>query len=199
VAASLGVGVRQLARIGCNAGVPLIELQRPNGISQPVLARKDEPALTAAWQVEADRIANSTSFEAQMAEKRLAYEAALQRYLDELRGTGGALPRVGDRPNKVAIAKACDFGRDVLYNLPTVVSMLDAYDREEREQPGARSLSPLEAIQCYLDALRLAGQALPRSANGQPNKLAIAKACGIQRNLLYNRPELMALLESHPL
>lgn len=77
--------------------------------------------------------------------------------------------------------------------------MLEAYDREEREQPGARSLCPLEAIQCYLNALRLAGQALPRSTNGQPSKLAIAKACGIHRNVLYNRPELMALLESHPL
>lgn len=57
----------------------------------------------------------------------------------------------------------------------------------------------VRSLCCYLNALRMAGQALPRSANGQPNKLAIAKACGVGRSLLYNRPELMALLESHPL
>ena len=76
--------------------------------------------------------------------------------------------------------------------------MLEAYDREERERLGCGAC-PLEAIQAYLDALRLAGETLPRSTNGRPNRLAIAKACGIHRNFLYKRPQLMALLESHPL
>ena len=199
VASSLGVDIRQLANVGRNAGVPLVELRRASGGSRPVLARRDEPVLRAAWHDEADRIASRASLEEQMAEKRLSYEAALQRYLDDLRATGEQLPRVSGRPNKVGIAKACDFGRDVLYNFPTVVAMLEAYDREERERPGVRRLTPLEAIQAYLDTLRLAGGTLPRSTDGRPNKLAIAKACGVHRNILYNRPELMALLESHPL
>lgn len=199
VASSLGVNVVQLANVGHKAGIPLVELRRANGGSQPVLARSDEPALRAAWHVEADRIASRVSFEEQMAEKRLSHEAALQRYLEELRAAGERLPRISGQPNKVGIAKACRFGRDVLYNFPTVVAMLDAYEREERERPGVRRLSPLEAIQAYLDTLRLAGGPLPRSADGRPNKLAIAKACGVHRNILYNRPELMALLESFSL
>ena len=101
VASSLGVDVRQLANVGRKAGIPLVELRRANGGSQSVLARRDEPALTAAWHAEADRIASRVSFEEQMAEKRLNHEAALQRYLDELRAAGERLPRISGRPNKV--------------------------------------------------------------------------------------------------
>ena len=199
VASSLGVDIRQLANVGRNAGVPLVELRRASGLSQPVLARRDEPVLRAAWHDEADRIASRASLEEQMAEKRLSYEAALQRYLDDLRATGEQLPRVSGRTNKVGIAKACDFGRDVLYNFPTVVAMLEAYDREERERLGGGHRTAHDAVKAYLDTLAIEGRSVPRSASGQVNKLAVAKACDIHRNVLYNRPELMALLESHPL
>ena len=198
VAEALGVPVQQLANVGRNAGVPLVKLRRAKISFQSVLARRDEPALRAAWHAEAARIASYVSPEERMAERRLNHEAALQRYLDNLRAAGERLPRISGRLNKCGIAKACGFGRDVLYDFPTVDTMLEAYNREERERLGC-GRTVLESVGAYLDALRLAGETLPKLTNGRLNRLAIAKACGIPRNFLYKQPQLMALLESHPL
>lgn len=199
LASSLGPSVRHLKNVGQKVGISVIELRRANGGSQPVLARRDEPALRVAWQEEVARIASRASRKKQMADKCLAYEAALHQYLDDLRRTGKRLPRVSNRPNIVGIAKACNFGRDILYNFPTVVALLEAYDQEDWERLGGGHRTAHDAIKAYLDTLAAEGKPVPQSASGQVNKLAIAKACGINRNVLYSRPELMALLGSHPL
>jgi hypothetical protein len=77
--------------------------------------------------------------------------------------------------------------------------MLEAYDREERERLGGGHRTAHDAVKAYLDTLAVEGRSVPRSASGQVNKLAVAKACNIHRNVLYNRPELMALLEGFSL
>ena len=53
----------------------------------------------------------------------------------------------------------------------------------------------LEALQCYLEALRLEGKGLP-SRNGKISPSAIALAVGIDRQTLYKNAHCRALLES---
>jgi hypothetical protein len=51
----------------------------------------------------------------------------LKRYLNKLRGSGQMLPRYGGKLNKVAIAKAGTFCRDIFYKDPEIVAYLKAY------------------------------------------------------------------------
>ncbi|MBC7907262.1 MAG: hypothetical protein H7Y60_11020 [Rhodospirillaceae bacterium] len=63
-----------------------------------------------------------------------------------------------------------------------------------RQKKGLERVSPLEKLENYLLGLRKTGALLPRRA-GLPNKVAIAKAAGVDRNLFYNK-ECIALLEA---
>jgi hypothetical protein len=38
---------------------------------------------------------------------------------------------------------------------------------------------------------------LPRKANGQPNKRAIAMACHLHRNIFYKNPDVLATLNAY--
>jgi hypothetical protein len=55
----------------------------------------------------------------------------LKRYLNKLRGSGQMLPRYGGKLNKVAIARACNFPRDVFYKNPEGAAHLKAYASTE--------------------------------------------------------------------
>jgi hypothetical protein len=58
-------------------------------------------------------------------------------------------------------------------------------------QVGAENV---ERLRAYLDELKASGNRLPTRKN-QPDKSAIALACGFNRQTLYNNPEAVALLE----
>lgn len=199
VAMAQGTDARPLASLARKAGITVIDLLRPTGVSQPILQRSSEAALIAVWQKEQERRVTLIGRDEQMAERRRDYESALCQYLENLRLVGDKLPRRGGRPNKVAIARSCGFERDVLYSYPSVIAILEAYDQREHSQSGGDCLTVEEKVLAYIDSLTAESKPLPRLANRQLNKLAIAKDCGIHRNVLYNRPELMAALERHPL
>ena len=117
---------------------------------------------------------------------------ALRRYLTGLVDAGGSLPRRGDKPNKVEIARQCGINRDVLYDNATAIEVLEAHVREEASR--GLGQSPRERIESYCQALADTGQRLPKR-QGRPNKLQIATACGFDRDVFRKHPELLKLLE----
>ncbi len=52
------------------------------------------------------------------------------------------------------------------------------------------------AVRLYLAELRALGDPLPRRG-GKPQRQAIAKACGIDRNAFYNNPEIVRLVDNY--
>lgn len=58
----------------------------------------------------------------------------LRRYLEGLEERGEPLPRRAGEPNRTAIAKACGFDRQVLYQNPAAKALLDAYESEDRRR-----------------------------------------------------------------
>jgi len=74
-----------------------------------------------------------------LAQARARSVTKLQQYLDSLRQSGQALPRRGQKPNKREIAEASDINRDVLYDNPEAVYMLNAFDESEQGIYGTSS------------------------------------------------------------
>lgn len=64
---------------------------------------------------------------------RLSSATLICRYLDGLRKDGALLPRRAGIPNKAAIAKICGFDRNILYKNEEVMTLLDAFDMEDRQ------------------------------------------------------------------
>lgn len=57
--------------------------------------------------------------------------ASLRKYLKGLRDTGALLPRNGGRPNKLAVARACEFDRNVFYGNPEALQLLQEHEAWE--------------------------------------------------------------------
>ena len=174
--------------------IDIIALPYTNGlVEQPVLARRFESRLLTIWKMNIDC---RVSKEAAPYEKDcwLRYEASLNSYLDSLSKAGSTLPRRGGTPNKVAIAKACGFDRNVFYSQGAVALLLENFDKEEQTRVSGRPLKDIDALKAYLEKLRRATAPLPKCSNGRLNKQAIAKACGVNRKFFYNYPEAITLL-----
>jgi len=71
--------------------------------------------------------------------------------------------------------------------------VLQEFDEQERGSSPLKD--PVELLRRYLERLRESNSPLPRWGGG-PNKLAIARACGIERNSFYDNPEMMRLLST---
>lgn len=64
---------------------------------------------------------------------RLSSATLMCRYLDGLRKDGALLPRRAGIPNKAAIAKICGFDRNILYKNEEAMTLLNAFDMEDRQ------------------------------------------------------------------
>lgn len=122
---------------------------------------------------------------------------ALRRYLEDLACSGVRLPRKGSVPNKAKIARACGFDRGLFSTNAEIGDLL----RRANHEDGLRfqltiAESPALRVERYLQRLTASGLPLPRRG-GKLNKLKIAQACGVNRNVLYANPELLRLLDAH--
>jgi ABC-type taurine transport system ATPase subunit len=82
------------------------------------------------------------------------------------------------------------------YSNAVVADALAAYGIEEHQRLGATvKLGGARAVQQYLQELRQDNRRLPLRS-GKPNRLAIARACGIDRKVLYGNREAVTLLEA---
>jgi hypothetical protein len=130
-------------------------------------------------------------------QKHINSLAKLKHYLNSLREGGAPLPRRGLIPNRRAITAACGIARDVFYKNPEAATMLDAFDAEERQLKNIKKRDDIGDLQHYLEDLKRNNAILPRLQNGQPNKVAVARACGFGKNIIYRNPDAAAILEKY--
>lgn len=174
----------KLGRLCDSSGIKVIPVARKKGGPCLLIVREDRDALASCLIDE-------------RSQKRMAPEVSLNKYLNQLRHSDLPLPRKGVLPNKVAIAKACGFDRSAFFKNGKVMEILAAFDQEDAVRNGLRpKLKPIEALTDYLHRLTASQTDLP-CRNGSPNKVAIAKACGFKRDVLYSASTFDALLSEH--
>lgn len=178
---------RRLKRLCAQASIPLLLIPRADGRIIPFIQHPHLDALLA----EASLYPSRKKIQEAKAPMEHPALAALRNYLEALKNRQESLPIRAGKPNKKAIARACGFNRDVLYDNADAIALLDRFIAHE-----SMPCTPITALQSYLQRLKQSGERLPLRA-GQPNKKSIAKACGFHRNLLYVNPEAISLLNTY--
>ncbi len=118
-----GTLARQLVHMCRERGLPVVELIRGGGASsQPILTKSNAAELVKDWD-EARRAKSMRKIET----RRLSQLESLRGYLNSLRERGEPLPLRAGRPNKVVIARACGFGRDVFSSMTPAMKVLSEY------------------------------------------------------------------------
>jgi hypothetical protein len=112
--------------------------------------------------------------------------ATLTKYLQRMKARNNALPRHSGKLDKSVIARACGFHRNDFYGHAELTKLLIAADLAEQKKKGLELLKPIEVLRSYLADCHLNRKSIPRTPNGKPNKLAIASACSIHRQIFYN-------------
>lgn len=184
---------RRLTRVCRDSGIGILFVPRNSGGEMPFIERKQEEHLLEAVR------RNPTRAERRRlaVQSRIPAVTKLRNYLGGLSDRGELLPRRARIPNKREIARASGIQRNAFYTEPELLEVLEAFDAEERAQQSIRKRDDLGDLRRYLESLRRNGQELPRGRKGRISRLAIAKACGINRNRLYDDPEAVALLERY--
>jgi hypothetical protein len=179
----IGSSTRRTWRICREAGLPVIALRRRGRDDpQPVLRRDAQDRFMALWKMILESQAQGNVDVEQRCEQ------SLRRYLDRLREKGQRLPLRGRKPNRAVIARACNFRRIAFHRYPSLVKILDDVIMAQRESCAAVWPEALSALREYLERLRIDNKELPRR-HGLPNKLAIARCCGINRSFFYYYPQ----------
>jgi hypothetical protein len=110
----------------------------------------------------------------------------LDKYFNELVINNERLPRRAGVPNLIVISANIDgVHRNDFYVDEMLRSKLNEFDEDDRDRFALTERDDLKALVSYLDRLVEQGLDLPLSHRGKPNKLEIAKACGIDRNYFY--------------
>jgi hypothetical protein len=192
VAKNLGTTAPLLWRICREKELPVVVVSRAHGRpDQPVLLRSAYPQLTEYLQANVRPRLRSKS------QRNADEKCMLRDYLDNVRENDKTLPRRDGKPNKVVIARACGFTRDVLYSNSSAIALLEEFDMQERHQAGSDKAGPLGMLVKYLNTLRDSGGKLPRKRNHRPNILAIANAGNFSRRLFYRDTEAMSHLNAY--
>lgn len=177
---------RRLKRLCTLAKIPILLMPRATGIEVPFIQRSHLERLLVTVTLHPSR--KQTQDAAAQTEHPAV--AALKIYLDGLKSRQEPLPIRAGKPNKKAIARECGFSRNVLYDNEEAIVLLDNFTAQV-----AIPCTPIDALQSYLEGLQQRGEHLPLRS-GQPNKVAIAKAGGFDRNLFYTNAEAASLLNT---
>lgn len=177
---------RRLKRLCTLAKIPMLLMPRATGIEVPFIQRSHLERLFVTATLHPSR----KQTQAVAAQTEHPAVAALKIYLDGLKISQEPLPTRTGKPNKKAIARECSFSRDVFYDNEEAIALLNNFTAQV-----AIPCTPIDALQSYLEGLQQRGEHLPLRF-GQPNKAAIAKAGGFDRNLFYTNAEAASLLSS---
>ena len=184
VAKRHAVGIRRVLGLCAAAGITMIAAERAGGGSKQLFIRREDEGI-----IEAKILARQ-----EKARKRSNQWERLKNYLDSLRNTGALLPRRAGLPNKVAIAKAAEIDRNFIY-MKECMALIESFDIEDRNRASIEKRDDLAALKRYLAEIKRQDISLPRLPGGRPNKCAIAKASGFDRNIFYSVPTVAATLE----
>ncbi|WP_374267466.1 TniQ family protein [Zoogloea sp.] len=125
LAKEVATSSRRLMGLCEKNGIPVLSISRETGSIAPFIERQHVEALTRLSE------ANPTREDLAAARAEGGHPAveALRAYLEGLKACGEQLPLRGGKPNKVAIARACGFARDVLYDNECAIELLNAHLR----------------------------------------------------------------------
>jgi hypothetical protein len=192
IALSLKTSADALIRCATKNGVPVVSLARVRSkIKQSLISRANIPKLEALYKVVQAQAEEKKRIPCDVLEARIS--AALAEYIARSQARDEALPRRAGKLNKVAIARACGFDRNEFYVRPKLALALDDAYKAERTRRGAHYFDPTERLRIYLEDLRASDKQIPRWG-GKPHLLAIAAACGIDRNHFYKGAEALHLV-----
>ena len=193
LAQQLSTSSRRLMELCRRSGIDILCIPRKQGIIAPFIKYEDQKKL-----IEQEQLNPTRSERREIAnQNHITSLSKLKNYFDRLKESGTPLPRRGMIPNRCEIASASGMARNIFYINPKAVSMLDQFDEEERQLRCIKKRDDIGDLQQYLENLKTSGSVLPRYQNAQPNKVAIAKACGIDRNIFYSNPDAAAILKKY--
>jgi len=193
LAEQLNTSAKRFLVLCRKTGIDVLCISRTNGIVAGFIKREDQEELIKKVQLNPTREQKREVAR----NKHIGSLAKLEHYFDSLRENGTTLPRCRLVPNKREIAAASGIVRNIFYYTPEAVAMLDKFDAEERQLKGIKKRDDLGDLQHYLEHLKKNKSMLPRHQNAQPNKVAIAKACGIDRSIFYTTPDAVAIIEKY--
>ncbi len=121
---------RRLVLLCEKNSIPVLSISRESGSVAPFIERQHADALRQLARE------NPTRDEIAAARAEAGHPAveALRSYLCDIQARGEQLPLRAGKPNKVAIARACGFARDVLYDNESAIELLDAHLRGAKNE-----------------------------------------------------------------
>lgn len=182
----------RLKQICSQSRIKVLEIAHHENGKSPFIKRRDTQLLHEAFNDDN----RARSAEAPKATKPNPVDQ-LRAYLQNLIDTDQPLPWRGGLPNKMAVARACGFDRDVFYTNPEAIELLSDFVREEshrRIAAGDFADRPIARLRGYLERLKQSGESLPTSC-GRPNKSVIAGNAGVDRDLFYRSSEAARMLD----
>jgi hypothetical protein len=172
--------------------IKVLEIAHENGRS-PFIKRRDTQLLHEAFNDD-----NRARAAGPPKETKPNPVDQLRAYLQNLIDTDQPLPWRGGLLNKMAVARACGFDRDVFYTNPEAIELLSAFvckESHRRIAAGAFAGRPIARLRGYLERLKQSGESLPTTC-GRPNKSVIAGNAGVDRDLFYRSSEATRMLEA---
>ncbi len=137
VAKSLQSSSNRLIRLSAKAGIPLLLIPRvsASGGDIPFIERVNLADLLQ-FELQHPNLRRPQVKSSESTEPKVV--VALRDYLTQLDERGAELPRRAGLPNKKAIAEACGFDRNVLYNNAAAMGLVATYAANE---PAMRSIA----------------------------------------------------------
>jgi hypothetical protein len=182
--------LKQLCR---QARIKVLEIAHYENGKSPFIKRRDTQLLHEAFIDD-----NRTKSDRTPKETKPNPVDQLRAYLQNLADNDQPLPWRGGLPNKIAIARACGFDRDVFYTNPEAIGLFRAFVHKERHRriaAGDFADPPIARLLGYLEQLKQSGESLPTRC-GRPNKSVIAGNAGVDRDLFYRNNEATRMLEA---
>lgn len=181
--------VGRLTRLCTESGIAVLSIARKNGKGVPFIFRTDEPKLL-------EYVGTHPTGKMQQelrARENPGVVPKLRAYLHSLDCSGAELPRRAGRPKIAAIAKACGFDRNVLYNNKEAIALLGEWnqlDQQRHRQPVRAGFMDLRR---YIEELKV-NETLPRLRSGRINRCQLVRQCGVHRNAIYKDKTIVELL-----
>jgi len=193
LAPRFNTSVRRLTRFVERHGIRVTNLIRAGKsyAEQPIIHRESLPKVEALWAEEqAQKAAGRSPLVHPGPERSIAFAA----YLHDMNAKGEPLPRRAGQLDKSKIARACGFNRNEFYVRPGLAKLLDDAVLEEQSRAGLASFKPIDLLRTYLEECSHPGKRIPRYGS-RPNRRAIAKTCGFDRDEFNKDPALAKLLD----
>ncbi len=183
--------VGRLTRLCKTAGIVVLRISCKNRTAAPFILKKDELRLlnyAAAHRTRKEQ-------RKLMSSKHSPVLPRLRAYLQSLESSGAELPRRAGRPKIAAIAKACGFDRNALYNNKEAIALLAQWNETEQQRRHDQPVKVgLMNLRSYIEECMRKGK-LPRLRGGRINRRRLAKECGVHRNAIYKDKAIVQLLE----